>query len=100
MFNNTFNKLFILPTKVFIWIFSNNSILILSIKIEIITNKLVNPIIIINIFIIDSLDILINKMGIIIENSKKDHPYTMDIYTIKEFINNAKEVIDEELKKY
>ena len=49
---------------------------------------------------IDKLDILINKMGIIIENSKKDHPYTMDIYTIKEFINNAKEVIDEELKKY
>lgn len=49
---------------------------------------------------IDKLDILINKMGIIIENSKSEKFYSFDIEIIKNFINNTKEKILEELKKY
>lgn len=46
------------------------------------------------------LDILIDKMGIIIENSKQDKNYIFDIYLIKEFIEKTKERILEELKAY
>ena len=49
---------------------------------------------------IDKLDILINKMGIIIENSKQDKAYTFDLYVIKEYINECFKEILEELKKY
>lgn len=48
----------------------------------------------------DKLDILINKMGIIIENTKKEKPYTFDIYLVKNFIEDATKRILEELKKY
>ena len=46
------------------------------------------------------LDILINKMGIIIENSKKTKSYTFDLFSIEDFINYAAEEILKELKKY
>lgn len=48
----------------------------------------------------EKLDILIDKMGIIIENSKQDKNYIFDIYLIKEFIEKTKERILEELKTY
>lgn len=48
----------------------------------------------------EKLDILIDRMGIIIENSKQDKNYIFDIYLIKEFIEKTKERILEELKAY
>lgn len=45
---------------------------------------------------INNLDILINKMGILIENSKEEKTYTLDIEPIKQFIDKtAKEIIKE-----
>ena len=49
---------------------------------------------------IDKLDILINKMGLIIENSKQEKAYTFDLYTIKNFIERCVEEIKEEIEKY
>ena len=49
---------------------------------------------------VDKLDILINKMGILIENSKEVKAYSFDLYPIEEFINKAVDEIIEELKKY
>lgn len=49
---------------------------------------------------VDKLDILINKMGIIIENSKQDKTYTFDIYLVEDFISKCTKEIREELKKY
>lgn len=49
---------------------------------------------------VDKLDILINKMGIIIENSTEDKQYIFDLYIIKEFINDIVKRVLEELKKY
>ncbi|MBQ3307174.1 MAG: hypothetical protein IJG68_03155 [Bacilli bacterium] len=49
---------------------------------------------------IDKLDILINKMSILIENSKQEKTYLLDIFTIKQFIANAKEEIEKELRKF
>ena len=49
---------------------------------------------------IDKLNILINKMGIIIENSKRERTYTYDTYIVEKFINNTIIKIKEELKKY
>ena len=49
---------------------------------------------------VESLDILINKMGIIIENSKDNKKYSVDIELIKEFIDNTCKTIKEEIKKY
>lgn len=48
----------------------------------------------------ENLDILINKMGIIIENSKEEKKYSFDIELIKDFINNTCKKIKEEIKKY
>lgn len=45
----------------------------------------------------ENLDILINKMGIIIENSKEDKKYSFDIELVKEFINNTCKKIKEEI---
>ena len=43
---------------------------------------------------IEKLDILINKMGIIIENSNTDKTYTLDIESINNFIEDvSKEII-------
>jgi hypothetical protein len=42
---------------------------------------------------IEKLDILINKMGIIIENSKENKNYTFDIIQVIEFINNTADEI-------
>lgn len=49
---------------------------------------------------VDKLDILINKMGLIIENTKIEKAYTFDITIIKEFINKISDEIVKELKKY
>lgn len=49
---------------------------------------------------INKLDILLNKVGIIIENSKSEKQYTFDIYSIKEFTKLTCEKILEEIKKY
>ena len=49
---------------------------------------------------VDKLDILINKMGIIIENSKQEKTYMLDIFSMKQFITNTVEEIEKELRKY
>ena len=50
---------------------------------------------------VDRLDILINKMGIIIENSKQNNKqYIFDIQEIKLFIKETTEAILKELEKY
>ncbi len=49
---------------------------------------------------INHLDILINKMGILIENSKSEKTYTLDLEKIKEFIEKTSNEIIKELKKY
>lgn len=49
---------------------------------------------------IDKLNILIDQMGIIIENSKQEKNYVFDIYLINEFINNCIIQILDELKNY
>lgn len=49
---------------------------------------------------IEQLDILINQMGILIENSKSEKKYTFDIYIIDNFIQHATEEIIKELNKY
>ena len=49
---------------------------------------------------INKLDILLNKMGIIIENSKSEKQYTFDIDSIKIFSKEVTDKILEQLKKY
>ncbi len=46
---------------------------------------------------IEFLDILINKMGIIIENSKQEKNYTFDIKIVEKFINEVSDKIKKEL---
>ncbi len=48
----------------------------------------------------EKLDILIDKMGIIIENSKEKKPYTFDINSIEDFIEYTVNKILEELRNY
>lgn len=48
---------------------------------------------------IDKLDILINKMGIIIENSKQERPYTFDIIPVEDFIKDTTKRLLNDLKK-
>lgn len=49
---------------------------------------------------IEKLDILIDKMGIIIENSQEEKVYTFDIDQVKNFINNSVKVIQKVLEEY
>lgn len=49
---------------------------------------------------VEYLDILINKMGIIIENSKTEKSYSFEIDTVKDFIKDAVDKIEKELEKY
>lgn len=49
---------------------------------------------------IEKLDILINKMGIIIENSKKEKKYLFDVEIVKNFIKDAVKEIEKEIEKY
>lgn len=49
---------------------------------------------------IEELNILIDKMGVIIENSTNEKNYIFDIYLIKEFIETTKERILKEIKDY
>ena len=48
----------------------------------------------------EKLNILLDKMSIIIENSKEEKNYIFDIYLIKEFIEETKIRILQELKDY
>lgn len=48
----------------------------------------------------EKLNILIDKMGIIIENSKNEKNYVFDIYLIKDFIKSSKERILKEITDY
>ena len=48
---------------------------------------------------VNELDILINKMGILIENSKQEKTYLLDIFSIKQFIENTVDEIEKELRK-
>ena len=49
---------------------------------------------------IEKLDILINQMSIIIENTKENKAYSFDITLVKEFIDKISDEIIKELKKY
>ncbi len=49
---------------------------------------------------IDKLDILINKMGIIIENSKQEKTYSLDISEIRNFITDTVDKLVKELEKF
>ena len=49
---------------------------------------------------VENLDILINKMGIIIENSKEEKKYSIDIDLIKDFITTTCDKIIKELDQY
>lgn len=48
---------------------------------------------------VENLDILLNKMSIIIENSKDDKKYSIDINVVKDFINKTCEIIKEDFNK-
>ena len=48
---------------------------------------------------LNKLDILINKMGLLIENSNEAKPYTFDLKPVKEFIDEAAEIILKEINK-
>lgn len=48
----------------------------------------------------DKLNILIDKMGIIVENSKEEKSYTFDTYIVLQFIDDASQEILEVLKNY
>ena len=49
---------------------------------------------------VDKLNILIDKMGIIIENSKENKNYIFDLTGVNEFIEKSVQVILTELKNY
>jgi hypothetical protein len=49
---------------------------------------------------VENLDILINKMGILIENSKETKSYSFDMLTVHEFIDKCVDEILEIIKKY
>lgn len=49
---------------------------------------------------VEQLDMLINKMGIIIENSTESQNYIIDKYTVNHFIETTAEKIIKELEKY
>ena len=49
---------------------------------------------------LDKLNILIDKMGIIIENSKQEKNYIFDINSINSFIEKTVQTIKKELKNY
>ena len=49
---------------------------------------------------IEKLNILIDQMGIIIENSKQEKAYSFDIYSVNDFIKQTTDKILEELNKY
>ncbi len=46
---------------------------------------------------VDRLDVLINKMGIIIQNSQEEKLYSLEIQQIKNFINDTVDKIEREL---
>lgn len=48
---------------------------------------------------VEKLDILINKMGILIENSKEEKQYTFDLFMVNDFIQYATKEILEVLTK-
>ncbi len=49
---------------------------------------------------VENLDILINKMGILIKNSQGQKTYTLDLTDVENFINDTAKEIIEVLQKY
>ena len=49
---------------------------------------------------VEKLDILLNKMSIIIENSNEEKAYTFDLYEVENFIEETTKIILKELEKY
>ena len=49
---------------------------------------------------VDKLDMLINKMGIIIENSKKEKSYIFDMLSLNNYIKDTVETIKKDLNEY
>ena len=47
---------------------------------------------------VDKLNILIDKMGVIIENSTSEKPYAFDLYLVLDFIDKTSQEILESLK--
>ena len=48
---------------------------------------------------VDRAQLLIEKMGIIIKNSKQENTYSLDINSVEDFIYKTSEIIIEEIKK-
>ena len=48
---------------------------------------------------VDKLNILIDQMGIIIENSKEEKPFSFDLYLVLDFIDKVSQELLQELKK-
>jgi len=49
---------------------------------------------------VEKLDILLNKIGLIIENSKIEKTYTLDITSVSKFIDKTADKIIREIEKY
>lgn len=49
---------------------------------------------------VDQLDLLLNKMGIIIQNAQGEKSYTIDFQEVKDYIDDTSKRIIEELKKH
>lgn len=48
---------------------------------------------------LDQLNIIVDKMGVIIENSEKNKTYSFNLDNIKQFIKTSKEIISTEIEK-
>ena len=47
---------------------------------------------------LDKLNIIVDKMGIIIENSRKGYTYSFNIDNVKQFIELCKEIIGSDIR--
>lgn len=69
-----------------------------KLNLEVFYNDFRKPITEINEVMVDKLDILINNIGVIIENSKNEKRYIIDIDSIKSFIDDCSKEIYDNLK--
>lgn len=47
---------------------------------------------------LDKLQVIVDQMGIIIENSKKEYTYSFNIYNVKQFIELCKKIISNDIE--
>ena len=47
---------------------------------------------------LDKLQVIVDQMGIIIENSKKEHTYSFNIDNVKQFIELCKKIISNDIE--